>query len=116
MAPVRVTGDKLRGCLFARDARRALEIHVVGLKHIKARDATDHALLYERLGEVSLLDIVLIQHEDFEVLRRRDEEATVGGYAFAAQHALCFQCELVCGGLRRSRLCRPARSQHQIRR
>ena len=56
VAPVRVTGDKLRGRLFARDARRALEIHVVGLKHVKARDATDHALLHEDVYKRQLVE------------------------------------------------------------
>ena len=90
-----MTGNELGGGLFAGHAGGALVIHVVGFKHIEARNAAHNTLLHQLLRQVALLDIVLVQHQHLQILRGCDEETAIGRHALAAQHALGLQRQLI---------------------
>nr|DAE29730.1 MAG TPA: hypothetical protein [virus sp. ctJLD79] len=99
VAPVGMAADELGGGLFAGDPGGGLIVHVIGLQHVEARGLTDNAQLNELLGEISLLDEALVLHQHLHELRGRDEEASRGGDALAAEHPLGLQHQLVGVGL-----------------
>ena len=98
VAPVGVAADELGGGLFAGNAGGGLEIHVVGFVDVEACDLADHALLHQLLGEVALLDELIILHQDLQILRADDHPAARHGNALAAQGTLCGQGFLVGSG------------------
>ena len=104
VAPVRVPGNELGGGLFAGHAGGALKIHVVGLEHVKARNAAHHAGLHQLLRQVALLDEVVVQHQHLQILGGGDQPAAIGGDTLAAQHTLGLQRQLVGVGFGRGGL------------
>ena len=99
VAPVGVPGDELGGGLFAGHTGGALKVHVVGLEDVEAGDPAHYAGLHQLLGQVALLDVVVVQHQDLQELGGHQQEAAVCGHALAGEGPLGGQNFLVSGGL-----------------
>ena len=91
--------DELGGGLFAGHPGGGLVVHVVGLKDVEPGDLAHDARLDQLLGEIALLDVVLVHHQNLEELGGGQQVPPLVGHALAGEHPFGLQHQLVGGGI-----------------